>query len=73
MSITFRPQAASQTASRPSSRLPELNMAWMCAARSSLAMARRIYSAALTIAIMAIIVIIPIALRLAIYLPTYRH
>jgi hypothetical protein len=73
MSITFRPQAISQIVSRPSFRLPDLSMAWMRAARWSLAIAKRVYPVVLTFAIIATVAVAPIALRLAIYLPTYRH
>ena len=73
MSITFRPEAIPQTVSRPSSRLPDLSMAWMHVGRWSLAIAKRVYPIVLTFAIIFTVVVATIALRMAIWLPTFRY
>ena len=59
---------AAQPAPSVSSRVE-----WQRAASAVVAMAKRVYPAVLTFAIIATIVVATIALRLAIWLPTFRH
>ncbi len=73
MTVTFRPWAEPQTARRPMSRLSALGNAWSRAIRWIMATAKRGYPVFLVFAIFATILAATIALRLAIWLPMYRH
>lgn len=59
----------------PAQRAPSVSprVAWRRAASAVAAMAKRVYPVVLTFAIIATIVVGTIALRLAIWLPTFRH
>jgi hypothetical protein len=67
--ITSRPDAVSRIVHWPSSRLSDLPMAWLRAARWSVAMAKRAYPVIFVFAIFATLLVTTIALRLAIWLP----
>jgi hypothetical protein len=69
MPITSRPGAVSRIVGQQSSRVSDLPMAWLRAARRGVAMAKRAYPVIFVFAIFATLLVATIALRLAIWLP----
>ena len=71
--ITSRPRAVSQRVSCPASRPSSLHAVWRRTARWAVATSKRAYPIIVVCAICATIVAAAIALRLAIWLPTFRY
>jgi hypothetical protein len=74
MSITSRPWTVTQIMSPSSSRTSDdLSAVWLSAWRWTVAMAKRAFPIVLMFAFFATVLVATIALRLAIWLPTFRH
>ena len=73
MSIISHSWTSAQIAGQSAARRRDLNAVWTRAARSAVAMAKRLYLVVVVFGFFAIAIAATIAIRLAIWLPMYLH